>query len=83
MTMVDMLMCNLNPTEGWLKTLRLSLGMSGSQLALKLGVSKARVSRFEHDELTGSVTLKTMQSVAKAMNCRFVYAVVPEKKSRK
>ncbi len=31
------------------------------------------------DELTGSVTLKTMQNMAEAMNCRFVYALVPDK----
>lgn len=65
------------PPEGWLRTLRHALGMSGPQLAKRLGVTKARVSRAEQDELTGSVTLKTMQNMAEAMNCRFVYAVVP------
>lgn len=65
------------PPEGWLRTLRHALGMSGPQLAKRLGVTKARVSRAEQDELTGSVTLKTMQSMAEAMSCRFVYAVVP------
>tara|TARA_R110002110_G_scaffold415847_1_gene657765 strand:- start:24500 stop:24964 length:465 start_codon:yes stop_codon:yes gene_type:complete len=65
------------PPEGWLRTLRHALGMSGPQLAKRLGVTKARVSKAEKDELTGSVTLKTMQSMAEAMNCRFVYAVIP------
>jgi len=52
--------------------------MTGPQLAKKLGVTKARISKAEHDEPSGSVTLKSMQAMAQAMGCRFVYAVVPE-----
>jgi len=52
--------------------------MSGTQLAKKLGVTKARISRAEQDEPHGSVTLKTMQSMAEAMDCKFVYAIVPK-----
>ena len=67
------------PPEGWLRTVRRALGMSGSQLARRRGVTKSRISRAEQDELTGSVTIKTMRSMAEAMNCRFVYAVVPDR----
>ena len=66
-------------SEGWLKTVRKALGMSGSQLAIRLGVTKGRVSQAESAELTGSATLKSMQNMAQAMDCRFVYAVIPEK----
>ncbi len=66
------------PPNGWLRMVRNALGMSGTQLANRLGVTKARISKAEQDELTGSVTLKTMKNMAAAMNCRFVYAVVPE-----
>ncbi|MCU7858409.1 MAG: mobile mystery protein A [Candidatus Thiodiazotropha sp. (ex Lucinoma kastoroae)] len=66
-------------SEGWLKTVRKALGMSGSQLAHRLGVTKGRVSQAESAELTGSATLKSMQNMAQAMDCRFVYAVIPEK----
>ncbi len=65
-------------SEGWLKTVRTALGMTGLQLAKRLGVSKSQVSKTENSELSGSVTLKTMQNMAEAMNCRFVYAVIPE-----
>ncbi len=71
------------PPEGWLRTVRNALGMSGSQLAKRSGVTKARVSRAEQDELTGSVTLKSMKSMAEAMNCRFVYAVLPDQEIEK
>lgn len=66
-------------SEGWLKTVRKALGMSGSQLAKRLGVTKGRVSQAESAEQSGSATLKSMQSMAQAMGCRFVYAIVPEK----
>ena len=66
------------PPEGWLRTVRHALGMSGPQMAKRRGVTKARISKAEQDELRGSVTLKTMQSMAEAMDCRFVYAVVPD-----
>ncbi len=66
------------PPNGWLRMVRNALGMTGEQLANRLGVTKARISKAEQDELTGSVTLKTIQNMASAMNCRFVYAVVPE-----
>jgi predicted DNA-binding mobile mystery protein A len=58
-----------------LKTVRKAIGMSGSQLANRLGVTKGRVSQAESAELSGSATLKSMHSMAQAMNCRFVYAV--------
>ncbi len=67
------------PAEGWLKTVRQALGMTGLQLAKRLGVTKGRVSQAEAAEQDGGVTLKTMHSMAKAMNCRFIYAVIPEK----
>lgn len=68
------------PPEGWLRTVRTALGMSGVQLASRLGVTKMRVSRAEHDELSGSLTLKTMHNMANAMGCKFIYAVIPPEK---
>lgn len=66
------------PPEGWVRTVRTALGMTGTQLANRLGVSKARAYRIEKDEVDGNVTLKTMQATAEAMGCRFIYAIVPE-----
>ena len=66
------------PNEGWLRTVRKALQMSGAQLARRLGVTRALISQSETAELTGRVTLKKMREMAEAMNCRFVYAVVPK-----
>ncbi len=66
------------PPEGWIRTARKALGMSAAQLARRLGRTRALVSNTEKAELDGGVTLRTMQSMAEAVNCRFVYAFVPE-----
>ena len=66
------------PPEGWLRTARKALGMSVAQLGRRLGVTRAHVNNTEKCELNGSLTIKTLQSMAEAMGCRLVYAVVPE-----
>ena len=53
--------------------------MSGKQFAQRLGVSAPWVSTLEKKELTGSVTIKTIRHAAEALDCVFVYAVVPRK----
>lgn len=68
------------PREGWIRTVRSALGMTGVQLSHNLNVSRSRVARVEQDELRGAVTLKTMQDMAEAMDCTFVYAIVPKGK---
>jgi predicted DNA-binding mobile mystery protein A len=65
------------PPEGWLKTLRKALGMSGAQLGRLMGVSRAQIAQSERNELSGAVTLRTLQSMAEAMGCRVVYAIGP------
>lgn len=65
------------PLKGWIRAVREALGMSGKQLAQRLKVSQPRIPRLEQDELSGGVTLKTMRQVAEALDCVFVYALVP------
>jgi predicted DNA-binding mobile mystery protein A len=77
-TMASLKAANIQvPVKGWIRAIREALGMSGKQLAQRLGVSQPRIPRLEQDELTGSVTIKTMQQVAEAFDCTFVYALVP------
>lgn len=65
------------PARGWLRAIREALGMSGKQLARRLGVSAPWISTLEKKELAGSVTIKTMRHAAEALDCVFVYAVIP------
>ena len=67
------------PNEGWIRTVRKSLGMSGAQLARRKGVTRGLVSKTEKAELEGGVTLKAMKQMAEVLGCRFVYGIVPEK----
>ena len=65
------------PVKGWIRAIRDALGMSARQLAARIGVSQQSVSRIEKDELSGSVTIKTMRKTAEALDCVFVYGFVP------
>lgn len=65
------------PVKGWLRSIREALGMSGKQLGERMGVSQPRVVQLEKDEVSGAVTMKTMRHAAEALDCVFVYAVVP------
>jgi len=51
--------------------------MSGKQLARRLKVSQPRVFKLEEGELTGALTIKTLRQVAEALDCVFVYGIVP------
>lgn len=65
------------PLRGWIKAIRTALGMSGKQFAARLGVSQPRVGILERDEVSGVVSLNTMRKAAEALDCVFVYAIVP------
>ncbi len=66
------------PRLGWIKEIRESLGMSMQDLAVRIGTIKQRVERIEKDELLGKVTLETMKKTAEALECEFVYFLVPK-----
>jgi len=66
------------PSEGWIQKIRSAMGMTAEQLANRLGVSRPRVHRIEKDEVAGALTIRTMREVAEALDCVFVYALVPK-----
>jgi len=65
------------PRKGWIRAIRDALGMTGEQLAKRIGVSKQRIGRIELDEAKGNVTVQTMRRVAEALDCVFVYGFIP------
>jgi predicted DNA-binding mobile mystery protein A len=46
-----------------------------------MGVIKQRVERIQKDEVSGKVTLETMQKAAEALHCEFVYILIPKEGS--
>ena len=67
----------LPPPKGWIKAIREALGMSGVQLANRLHVKPQAVDALERSEAADTIQLSTLRRAAEAMDCRLVYALVP------
>jgi predicted DNA-binding mobile mystery protein A len=67
------------PSRGWIRAIREALGMTTGQLAKRLNVRQPRVVELEKAEVTGNVTMQSLERAAEAMGCRLVYALVPIK----
>lgn len=66
------------PRSGWLKAIRGALGITSRQLGSRVGVSHQVIVRLEDSESKGTVTIGSLDRTARAMGCRFIYAIVPE-----
>jgi len=69
------------PSDGWVRSIRGALGMSVRQLAERIGISQQALSQLEGKEVNDSVTVKTLRKAAEAMDCKLVYALVPNEGS--
>jgi predicted DNA-binding mobile mystery protein A len=69
------------PGGGWVRAIREALGMSQAQLAARVGISRQSLQGLERAEVNRRITLDSLDRLAKAMECRLVYALVPEKGS--
>ena len=67
------------PPNGWLRAIRDALGMTTAQLARRIGVTQPRIVELEQSEVSGAVTLHSLQRAAEALGCRVVYALVPDR----
>lgn len=65
------------PPTGWIKAIRTTIGMSMQQLGNKLNVSKQGVMDIEKREKDGSITIKSLREIARAMDMQLVYGFVP------
>jgi predicted DNA-binding mobile mystery protein A len=73
----------LRPPKGWVKAIRESLGMSAEQLAARIGVTKPRVYEIEKAEISGSITLNSLERAAHALDCQLVYTLIPRQPLQK
>lgn len=67
------------PARGWVRAIRRALGMTGSQLASRMGVKQPSINALERSEAKGSIELATLRRAAVALDCELVYALVPNK----
>jgi predicted DNA-binding mobile mystery protein A len=65
------------PPTGWIKAIRTAIGMSMQQLGNKLNVSKQGIMDIEKREKVGSITIKSLREIARAMDMQLVYGFVP------
>lgn len=65
------------PSQGWIKSIRESLGMSAADLGDRLGIAPQSVLTLEKSELNGRAQMDSLKKAAEAMDCSFVYALIP------
>ncbi len=63
---------------GWIKYIRSVLGMTLKELGSLAGLSLPTIAQAEKREAEGKVTIETLNKIANAMECEFVYAFVPK-----
>ena len=64
------------PERGWVYTIRTALNMTLQQLGHKLNITSQGVRDIEKRELSGSISIKSLNEVAKALDMQFVYGFV-------
>lgn len=69
----------VRPPYGWVRAIREAIGMTAAQLGKRLGVSQPRALAIEKAEAKGSLTLRSLERAAHALDCRLVYCLVPRK----
>lgn len=65
------------PPTGWVKAVRIALGMSLKQLGNKIFITKQGLLNIERREQDGSITLKTLREAAAGLEMELVYGFVP------
>ncbi|MEH6591262.1 MAG: mobile mystery protein A [Halioglobus sp.] len=65
------------PPRRWIKAIREALGMTTKQLATRIGVGQSRIVAIEKAEVSGAITLNSLERAAHALDCEFVYAIIP------
>lgn len=65
------------PPTGWIKAIRTAIGMSMEQLGNKLSVTKQGILDIERREKDGSITIKALKEIGRALDMQLVYGFVP------
>ncbi|CAN7534225.1 helix-turn-helix domain-containing protein [Acidovorax sp. LjRoot66] len=65
------------PRSGWVKTLRLAMGMSSLALGERTSMSPQGVRQLERAEADGTISLKTLARLADGLDCEVRYVLIP------
>lgn len=65
------------PIKGWIHGIRTSLKMSFRQFAKRMNLTPQSAQEIETREKNGSITLKSLREVGKALDMKLVYGFIP------
>ena len=63
----------------WLRRVRQALGIKATEMARQLEVNPSVIFRLEKSEDRKTISLKALDKMARAMDCKLVFAVVPQR----
>jgi len=66
------------PADGWLRSIRMALGMSTRQAAQRAGVAQSSWVDAEQREIAGTISLGQLRRLGAVLDCRLVHALVPD-----
>ena len=69
---------DIKSRNNWIRLIRQERGLKGKELAQRMALSAARISVMEKEEANGALSLKMMCRAAEALDCEFVYALIPK-----
>jgi len=68
----------VRPKRGWLRAIREATGLSLTEVGKAIGATPSHLQALEKSEADERITLNTLKKVASAMDCKLVYAIVPQ-----
>jgi transcriptional regulator with XRE-family HTH domain len=69
------------PPEGWLRAMRLAVGIPAGEIADQMGFTAKMVFQMERAEQRRSISLELLERMARAVGCDLVYGLVPWERS--
>jgi transcriptional regulator with XRE-family HTH domain len=69
------------PKEGWLRAMRLAVGMPAEPIAEKMRSTPRMVFYLERAEQKRKISLERLEEMARALECDLVYGLVPWQRS--
>jgi len=67
------------PRRGWIRAIQQALGVTNRHLAKRLRLKPQTIEDMQEYEAKETIKLTTLRKLAQALDCRLVYAVVPNK----
>ena len=64
--------------HGWLRTVRMLVGIPAVEAAKRIGVEVHEIFRRERAEVRGVIGLQSLRRAAEALDCELVYGLIPK-----